>query len=83
VLKTPTVEAAVGNISPYAQAVDSKGDAIGGNGPPTFGIGWDPNPKLNQFHLVAGHAPQIDDQIGVDKGTADKGHFKVGDRVTI
>jgi putative ABC transport system permease protein len=83
VLKTPTVEAAVGNISPYAQAVDSKGKAIGGNGPPTFGLGWDPNPKLNQFHLVAGHPPEQDDQVVVDKGTADTGHFKVGDQVTI
>jgi putative ABC transport system permease protein len=83
VLKTPSVEAAVGNIQPYAQAIDTKGKAIGGNGPPTFGLGWDPNPKLNQFHLIAGHAPAADDQIVVDKGTADKGDFKVGDRVTI
>jgi putative ABC transport system permease protein len=83
VLQTPTVEAAVGNIQPYAQAVDSKGKAIGGNGPPTFGLGWDPNPKLNQFHLVVGRPPQADDEIVVDKGTADKGDFKVGDHVTI
>ena len=47
VLRTPTVAAAVGNISPYAQAIDTHGHAIGGNGPPTFGLGWDPNPKLN------------------------------------
>src|ERR1700690_3847655 len=33
VLKTPTVEAANGNIQPYAQVVDSSGNAIGGNGP--------------------------------------------------
>ncbi len=57
VKQTPTVEDAVGNIQPYAQAVDNNDKAIGGNGPPTFGLGWDPNPKLNQFHLVAGHAP--------------------------
>jgi putative ABC transport system permease protein len=83
ILKTPTVEAAVGNISPYAQAIDSKGKAIGGNGPPTFGLGWDANPKLNQFHLVGGHAPLSDDQIVVDKGTADKGDFQVGSKVTV
>src|SRR5258708_4471234 len=69
VLKTPTVEAAVGNIQPYAQAVGSDGKAIGGNGPPTFGLGWDPNPELNQFHLVQGRAPEKDNEIVVDKGT--------------
>lgn len=83
VLKTPSVEAAVGNIQPYAQAVDAHGKAIGGSGPPTFGLGWDPNPKLNQFHIVSGHAPQTDDQIVVDKQTADKGGLRVGDQVTI
>ena len=36
----------------------SDGKVIGGNGPPTFGVGWDPNPKLNQFHLVSGRAPR-------------------------
>ncbi|HEY5173820.1 MAG TPA: ABC transporter permease, partial [Acidimicrobiia bacterium] len=83
VLKTPTVEAANGNIQPYAQVVDSNGSAIGGNGPPTFGLGWDPNPKLNQFHIVDGTPPETDGQIVIDKQTADKGHFKVGDHVTV
>jgi putative ABC transport system permease protein len=83
VLKTPTVESANGNIQPYAQVVDSNGSAIGGNGPPTFGLGWDPNPKLNQFHIVTGTPPETDNQIVIDKQTADKGHFKVGDQVTV
>lgn len=81
--KTPSVEAAVGNIQPYAQAIDNNGKSIGGNGPPTFGLGWDPNAKLNQFHVVTGHAPEANNQIVVDKGTADKGHFNVGQQVTI
>ncbi len=83
VKKTPTVEDAQGNIQPYAQAVDNNDNAIGGNGPPTFGLGWDPNPKLNQFHLVSGHEPRADDEIVVDKQTADKGKFQVGQKVTI
>ncbi|MDP9332587.1 MAG: ABC transporter permease [Actinomycetota bacterium] len=83
VRQTPTVEAAVGNIQAFAQVVDKHGNVIGGNGPPTFGLGWDPNPKLNPFHLVVGHPPQADDQIVIDKNTADKGAFHVGDRVTV
>ena len=38
VRRTPSVEAAAGNVAgPYAQVVDKHGKAIGGNGPPTFG----------------------------------------------
>jgi putative ABC transport system permease protein len=83
VRRTPTVQAAVGNIQAYAQLVDKNRKAIGGNGPPTFGLGWDPNPAINQFHLVAGHPPQTDDQIVIDKQSADKGKLHVGDRVTV
>jgi putative ABC transport system permease protein len=83
VRKTPTVQAAVGNIQAYAQLVGSDGKVIGGNGPPTFGVGWDPNPEINQFHLVAGRAPVSDTEIAIDKQSADKGHLKVGDRVTV
>ncbi len=83
VQQTPTVEAAVGNIQAYAQVIDKKGDAIGGGGPPTFGVGWNPNPRINQFHIVAGHPPVTDDQIVVDKHTADKGSLQVGQEVTV
>jgi putative ABC transport system permease protein len=83
VRQTPSVEAAVGNLQAFAQVVDKHGKIIGGNGPPTFGLGWDPNPKLNQFHLVAGHPPQAGNQIVIDKHTADKGGFHVGDLVTV
>ena len=62
----------------YAQIVDTNGKAIGGgHGPPTLGFGWDPNPKLNQFHLVAGPArPRTDDEIVIDKRIADKGKLQ-------
>jgi putative ABC transport system permease protein len=83
VRKTPTVDAAEGNIQAYAQIVDKSGKAIGGSGPPTFGVGWDPNPKLNQFHIVVGHPPQADDEIVIDKQTADKGKLHVGDSVLV
>ena len=81
---TPNVVAAEGNIAgAYAQIVDKHGKAIGGNGPPTFGLGWDPNPKVNQFHIVEGRPPASADEIVVDRHTADVGNLKVGDRVTV
>ena len=83
VQETPSVDAAVGNIQAYAQVIGKDGKAIGGNGPPTFGLGWNPNPRINQFHLVVGHPPETDDQIVIDKHTADKGTLRVGQEVTV
>ena len=46
VRQTPTVDAAAGNVAgAYAQVVDKHGKAIGGNGPPTFGLGWQTEPE--------------------------------------
>jgi putative ABC transport system permease protein len=69
---------------PYAQLVDSKGDEIGGGGPPTFGTAWTDNADLNRFRLEpGGSAPRSNDEIVIDRGAADKGHFRVGDRVGV
>jgi putative ABC transport system permease protein len=70
---------------PYAQLVDADGDEIGGGaGPPTFGISWDDDPDLNPFRLEPGSAaPRADDEIVIDKGTADKGDITVGRRVSV
>jgi putative ABC transport system permease protein len=84
VRRARTVDAAEGNVQgPYAQVVDKHGKAIGGNGPPTFGLGWDPNPKINQFHIATGRPPKIADEIVIDRHTADTGSLEVGDRVTV
>lgn len=84
VQRARTVDAAEGNVAgPYAQVVDKHGKAIGGNGPPTFGLGWDPNPKINKFHIATGRPPERADEIVIDRHTADKGSLKAGDRVTV
>ena len=49
VRSVPSVKAAEGNVDfnkSYAQIVDKHGKAIGGGGPPTAGLGWDPNNEL-------------------------------------
>lgn len=80
----PSVETAAGNVQgPYAQVVDKLGKAIGGNGPPTFGLGWQTNSALNQFRIVDGRAPRAADEIVVDRHTAEEGKSAIGDRVTI
>ena len=83
----PDVEAAEGNVQiDYAQIVKPNGKVIGnpGQGAPSLGFGWNPNPTINQFHIQpGGRAPETDDEIVIDKGSADKAHFKVGDTATV
>ena len=69
---------------PYAQVIGSDGEEIGGGGPPTFGFSYDPNPDLNPFVIEdGGNPPETDDQIVIDKRTADEGDLAVGDQVTV
>jgi putative ABC transport system permease protein len=86
VRQVPSVLDAQGNVDfnkSYAQVVDRNGKAIGGGGPPTAGIAWNPNPHINQFRLVSGTPPQTNDEVVLDRHTATKGNFKVGDKVKI
>src|SRR4029077_6125475 len=87
VAQAPGVEAAQGNVQiDYAQLVDSKDKAIGnpGQGAPALGSGWNPVKKLNQFNLVAGgHPPRNANEVVIDKGSADKGHLRVGSTVKV
>jgi putative ABC transport system permease protein len=86
VRKAPGVKAAEGGVGiDYAQIVDKNGKVVGkpGQGPPTLGFAWDPDERLASFHLVEGVAPATNDQIVIDKHSADQAKLKVGDRVKI
>ena len=68
----------------YAQIIGADGDPLGGTGPPTFGISYEENDDLNPLVLEPGSAPpDSDDQIVIDKGSADEGDLAVGDTVTV
>src|SRR4029077_1562065 len=63
-----------------------KGKVIGhpAQGAPALGFGWNPVQQLSQFRLVpGGHAPATADEIVIDKGSADKAHFHVGDTAKV
>ena len=85
VAAVPGVAAANGGVQGYAQLVDKHGKAVGkpNNGPPTFGTDWNTVEALNPFRLVAGHEPRADDEVVIDKGSADKTGYHVGDRATV
>src|SRR6516162_9626419 len=63
--------------------IGSNGKAITKHGPPTLAFNWNPNPKLSSLHIVAGHEPQADDQVVIDRTTVNDQHWTVGARVTI
>jgi putative ABC transport system permease protein len=69
------------SVGGYAQFV-SGGNAIGGAGS-ALGFSFDPNRQLSSVRLVDGSAPRGPDDVVMDKGTATKYHFRVGDRVSV
>src|SRR5262245_59670145 len=82
----PGVAAAEGDLSiDYAQLVDANGDAIGnpGQGAPALGFAWNETEELNPFNVVDGSPPTRDDEIVIDKRSADRANLRVGDRVDL
>jgi putative ABC transport system permease protein len=70
-----------GSVQGYAQFLDRNGNAIGSGGGSTLGFSFDPNQQLSPYRLVEGTAPTSADDVVMDKATATKHHFAVGDRV--
>ncbi len=71
------------SIEGVAQILGSDGEAIGGQGPPTIGANWVDTGELNPFQLAEGRAPAADDEVVIDRGSADTGGLAVGDRTTV
>jgi putative ABC transport system permease protein len=81
--RVPGVSYAFGSVAGYAQFMARDGSAIGKGGGSTLGFSFDPNPQLSPYRLVAGRAPTSADDVVMDKATASKYHFAVGDRVLV
>jgi putative ABC transport system permease protein len=69
------------SVAGYAQFV-SGGNAIGGAGS-ALGFSFDRNRQLSSVRLAEGRAPIGADEVVMDRGTATKYHFGVGDRVRV
>jgi putative ABC transport system permease protein len=78
----PGMRGAQGSIEDQARLVDRSGNAIGtaDNG---TAVGVDPSAdqSLNPLQLVAGEWPRGDQEIAIDKTTAQKHHFQLGQTV--
>ncbi len=79
--RLPGVAYVDGSVGGYAQFV-ADGNAIGNAGS-ALGFSFDPNRQLSSVRLVDGRAPTAADDVVMDKGTATKYHFAVGDRVRV
>src|SRR5919106_2239767 len=77
------VAAAEGSIEAYGQLLDRDGDGLGGDGPPTVAGNWITDPELNPYEISEGRAPRADNEVVVNRGTAEDGDLKVGDTTTV
>jgi putative ABC transport system permease protein len=71
------------SIQGYGLLTDKDGNAIGGNGPPTFAGNWIADPDLNPYHLVEGRAPRAADEVVINKGGATRGGLHLGDTTEV
>src|SRR5262245_15542162 len=73
------------DIRGYAQLVDQDGDAVGDpeNGPPTLGGNWIDSEALNGFTISDGSPPGTDDEVVIDKKSADDTGYEVGDTAQV
>jgi putative ABC transport system permease protein len=78
----PGVEEADGSVSGDVNLLDDKGKPITSNGPPTIAVTTGAK-RFDPLTYVQGGKPTADDQIAIDKSTADKYGWKPGDKVTV
>jgi putative ABC transport system permease protein len=79
----PDVAAAQGGVSDQAQLVGRNGKVISNGFSPglAFSVNPDGTQQFNPLVLTAGAWPRGSHEIAIDKSTADKKHFAVGDTI--
>jgi putative ABC transport system permease protein len=83
VAAVPGVATAAGDLQGFARIIDKDGNPIGRtNGPPNFAQSASPG-ELSVWKLADGRLPTGPTEMAMDKASADKGHFAVGDQVRV
>ena len=85
VQEVDTVDVAAGSVGGFAQMIDSNGEPIGGQGPPTLGFSWVDDPALNSLTIADGNgrAPTSAGEVVIDVATATSEDLAVGDQIDI
>ena len=76
------VEAAEGNLEETVSIFDEKGEIVGGNGPPTILFSGG-DERFDPYTYVEGGPAETPGEVSLDKATADKGDWKVGDEILV
>ncbi|MEV6106352.1 FtsX-like permease family protein [Streptomyces sp. NPDC051940] len=79
----PGVAAAVPSIQGRGQLLDSDGEPIGGQGPPTLAGNWIDDPDLNSYQLAEGRVPQAPGEAVINRGAAKAGDLGIGDSTVL
>ena len=82
VRSAPGVAAADGAVSGTVTALNKKGKTFT-HLAPTIAVSWFNDRQLSALHLTAGRGPVGPGEVTLDRGSANKQHFAVGDRMTI
>jgi putative ABC transport system permease protein len=77
------VESAFGYIQDYAQAVDGRGNPVGGDNAPAFAISWSSDERVNPFRIAQGAAPATADEMAIDRTSFKVGKFSLGQDVSV
>jgi putative ABC transport system permease protein len=83
VAAVPGVGVAEGAYTRFAQMIDPDGDLVTTQGAPTLGVSWNPDSRLSGVVLKDGVAPRDLDEVAIDKATADRVGFRVGDPIRV
>ena len=77
------VEAAGGGIfDPQVSVLDKDGEPLGGHGAPSFGASVVAD-RFDALEYPEGRKPAADDEVVIDKQTANRAGYEVGDRIRL
>jgi putative ABC transport system permease protein len=77
-----SVDIAEPALQRFAQLLDQDGDVIRTAGAPTLGVSWEGGDAIQGVTIKDGRPPSGPDEVAIDKATADRNGFEVGDRIT-
>lgn len=83
VAAVPGVAVAEGSYGRFAQMIDPDGEPVVTQGAPTLGVSWTPDSDLSGVVLKEGRAPEGLEEVAIDKATADRVGFEVGDTIGV
>jgi putative ABC transport system permease protein len=77
------VAVAEGDLNRYAQLLDRDGEELATNGAPAIGSTWYPDSGIGGIVLKDGRPPTGPDEVAIDKASAERADYGVGDTVSI